>query len=263
MILRLLLLGLMVMGLAVGVWMGAPTIADFVWATQRDERDQITPNNRTLVYRLQDGRTTRFVFSQPSTIARVLSTPAIDKAVWDDGQHWSYGFRATLRDSADNVVAAHDIFSRSANPANLDEPLNIVRFTRGDASGIGTQDQSVIASDTPFVTMDIVPLPSNDDVNAIYIRAYERRPFLGRAAALAAYRRRSDDERQVLTRVNAFPERFISDDERQNSVINQWRPLGPSGISGRDYDVLVMYQGKRDKAAKGDGTKHGENGKDG
>ncbi len=262
-ILRLLAVGAIILAVGVGSWMTSPRIAELLGASEEGARDRVALSDRTLVYRLKDARTTRFVFSQPSTIARVLSTPAIAEAVWDDGTRWSYGYRVTLRDSGDNMVASHDIYSSAANPANLEEPLNIVRFTRGGTGGIGTQDQAVIASDTPFVAMDIGPLPSDKGVDAVYVRAYERRPFLGGAAALAAYRRRSDDEREVLTRANAFPERFISNAERQNSVINQWRPLGPSGISGRDYDVLVMYKGTLDSEAEDGDDGDGDDGEGG
>ncbi|MXO86833.1 hypothetical protein GRI38_12430 [Altererythrobacter aurantiacus] len=214
--------------------------------------------SRALVYRLDERRATRFVFSQPVTLARVLSTPLIEPSEWEAGAAWSYGYRVTLFDDGGVVVGSRDIYSTGANPAKLERPIDLVRYIRGFGNSIATQDQAVFESAIPFTAMDIVGLSPAEGVAAIDVRAYELRPVLNDAAAIATYRRRSDAERRDLVRANAFPEEYITDMERRNVVINQWRPIGPSGILGQDYDMSVLYTGVMHPAANDPGADAGE-----
>ena len=234
--------------LAIAGWYYAPTIARLAKPDTAvgDGRTQI--ESRALVYRLNPAQPVRFTFSQPVPSVRILSAPLIEPRSWEREPRWIYGYRVTLRGGSGDVINSHEIYSSGSHPQKLEQPLPWTRFFRGSDGAVATQDQAIIESETEIASLEIAPLPSDEGVTAIDVRVYEQRPFLSRSDALAAYRRRSDDEKRDLARTNAFPEEYISDDERANLAMNLWRPIGPVGIAGEDYEVRVMYQSALDDA---------------
>ncbi|NVD44448.1 hypothetical protein [Qipengyuania atrilutea] len=245
---RILVIGALLAVLAVAGWLYVPTLARLVSPEGRETSGQARIESRSLVYRLNPAAPVRFVFSQPVPSVRILSAPLIELSSWEREARWTYGYRVTLRDGSGSVLASHEVYSSGSHPQKLEQPLPWTRFFRGADGFVATQDQAIIDSGTEIASLEIAPLPSDQGVTAIDVRAYEQRPFLSRGDALAAFRRRSGDEQRDLARANAFPEEFIGDDERANIAINLWRPIGPVGIAGEDYEVGVMYQSALDEA---------------
>lgn len=200
-----------------------------------------TAERRSLVYRLDPERRLSFVFSRPTGELRIISQPTIDAAQWGEADSWVYGYRVVLKDAEGAQIAAHDVYSRALHPDRLLTVNRPNRFIRNSDEQVALRSDAIITSASEAATVDISPLASDPGVRNIDLRVYERLPFLGRAA-LAAFRRRSPAEQAEMAGASALPPEMLSDSARAALMTNRWRVLGPEGIPGRDYQVIVVYQ---------------------
>ena len=58
---------------------------------------------------------------------------------------------------------------------------------------------------------------------------------------LANWQRLSIYKRERLARGNVYPHGYLSDQEKTNLLNHRWRPLGPIGVAGVDYQVRRLY----------------------
>jgi hypothetical protein len=93
----------------------------------------------------------------------------------------------------------------------------------------------------PFSRVEVTLQDSDQMVVGVDTRVYERRP-VSAGDGRAVFLRRSKEERAALTAFSPFPPEMLSASEIANLASNLWRPLGPIGIEGRDYDALVIYE---------------------
>ena len=56
------------------------------------------------------------------------------------------------------------------------------------------------------------------------------------------WQRLSEGQRQSLARASVYPPELLSAEEKRNLVRQGWRPLGPGGVAGEDYQVRQLYQ---------------------
>jgi hypothetical protein len=196
---------------------------------------------RLIVYRLDPARPTVFRFTQPVRLTRILTSPVVDRHTAVRGQEWVYGLRAQLLAGDGRIIATHDVYSRSGLIGANGERIGSVRFFRGSADQVGSADEMRIASPEPVAAVALYAGLSQPRVRAIDVRVYERR-FVSPGAAITGFSRLSPDDRARLARANAFPSDMLSAQERANIAINQWKPIGPAGIEGRDYRMLVQYE---------------------
>lgn len=208
---------------------------------QTADRRELGGTTRTLVYRVPTEGTLNFNFSRPAALVKIISQPNIAPDAWGEHGNWIYGFRVILRDEDGAEIARHDVFSRSLHPRRLRPFKRPVRFRRDSDEQIGLQDEVVIVSPRPATTMELAALPSDRAVRSIDARIYERLPFIGDTAQ-SAFLRRSTADQASLARADAFPPELLSDGERSALMTNRWKVMGPSGLSGRDYQVSVFYE---------------------
>ncbi len=220
-------------------------------ALQAGEGSRIA--RRLIVYRLDSARPTVFRFTQPTRLVRMFSTPAIEPRAVLAGREWDYGIRAQLLAADGRVMATHDIFSRSTLIGSDGTRLGNVRFYRGINDAIGHPDELRIASGEPAAALVLYAGPSLPRVKAIDVRVYERRGVTA-GAALTGFSRLSPGDQARLARANAFPADMLTASEKGSIAINQWRPIGPTGIEGRDYRMLVQYESEQPDPEDGEGA---------
>jgi hypothetical protein len=241
---RFAVLAALLAGLAFAAIVYAPHIAG-QWqggALQSGEGSRIS--RRQIVYRLDPARPTTFRFTQPVRLIRIISSPAIEARTVLAGREWDYGIRAQLRAADDRILATHDVFSRSNLLGADGVRLGNVRYYRGSTDAIGLPDEVRIASDQPVASLVLYAGPSQPRVKAIDVRIYEHRAVTA-GAALTGFSRLSPADQARLARANAFPSDMLTAEEKGNIAVNQWRPIGPVGVEGRDYRMLVQYESEK------------------
>jgi len=55
------------------------------------------------------------------------------------------------------------------------------------------------------------------------------------------WNRMNDYAKQMLAAGNVYPAEFLTEEEKQNSLIHSWVPIGPEGIVGSDYRRKSLY----------------------
>lgn len=231
-----------VFGLASGtIFVSRDLLAPLFVRDVTADRRELGGTTRTLVYRVPNEGVLRFNFSRPAELVKIISQPNIAPEAWGERGNWIYGFRVLLFDESDVEIARYNVFSRSLHPRRLRPFKRPVRFRRDSDEQIGLQDEAVIVSPVPAVRMELTALTSDPAVRSIDARIYERLPFIGDTAQ-SAFLRRSVEDQGSLARADAFPPELLNDAERSALMVNRWKVIGPSGISGRDYQVSVFYE---------------------
>ena len=93
----------------------------------------------------------------------------------------------------------------------------------------------VIESAVPAARVEVEALDTDSAMLGVDLRLYEQQPAL-------AFRRLSRREQRKLAAANAFPIDMLTREEMSYLARNHWRPVGPQGIEGRDYEAFVLYE---------------------
>jgi hypothetical protein len=246
---QLLVLVLVAAPLAWVSWQFSATLTRYFTIAQATTGYDLRVSKRLIIYRLRDEGSVTFAFSRPLTLFRVLSCATLAPGAADKESSWAYGYRVETIDSKGNIIATHDIHSRTVVRDRENQEMEKIRFFRGTAANITLDDNALITSKTPVAMVRLSRLPSDPGIIGIDARVYERRPFIG-SSALADFRRRSPDEKAELSHSNSFPADLLTSEEMSNIARNQWRPIGPVGIEGQDYTMHVMYEQSRPRTNK-------------
>ena len=215
---------------------------------------EVKISRRVLSYRLDPVRPTVFRFAQPVRQVRLISLPIIAPGQALPGQGWTYGIRAELLDASGKVVATRPLYTFSFLFAKDGHRRGRSQYYRGRNELVGLSNEVRLTAEEPFHAVRLLTGPTDRGVIGVDARIYERRPLIA-SVAESAFVRFSPGERKRLSRSNAFPTAMLSHDERINIAINQWRPVGPTGIDGRDYNMGVLYENE-DEVTGGSGDEN-------
>jgi hypothetical protein len=221
-------------------------------APQKDGEARIS--RRVISYRLDPGRATVFRFSQPIHQVRLITLPIIAPGQAMPGQGWTYGIRAELLDASGRGIVTRQLYTFSFLFAKDGSHRGPWQFYRGRNELVGLSNEVRLSSATPFSGMRLLTGTTDRGVIGVDARVYERRPIIA-SAAQSAFVRLSPGERKRLSRSNAFPADMLTSQERINISVNQWRPVGPAGIDGRDYNMGVLYENE-DEVSGGTGSEN-------
>ena len=212
---------------------------------------------RLIVYRLDPVRVTEFRFTQPVMQTRIVVHPVLGNDPVRPGQTWLYGFKAELLDSAGGVVATRTVHARATLLAADGTPIGPRRYFRNDAARLAAGDEIRLAEQVPFASLRLTALPSDPGITQLDVRVSERRPLIT-SAAQSAFFRFSPEDQARLSAPNAFPPQLLTEAERTNIAISQWRPVGPLGIDGRDHVMGVLYEDAASAEAGDDSASDGD-----
>ena len=229
---RLLLFLLLVTPMAVFGGRYGPQLGSYLNQARLSTAQEARFASRAIVYRLEPDRPISFTFSQPVNLFKLIVHPTVTEEHRAYAPGFVYGFNIRL----------FEIFFHADPPDEVFVSGLRWRFFRNRPELVAGQDSIEIWSDERVASIEIVALESDAAVTGIDVRLYERRPFLGQQA-IASFRRLSEEEQMALAGANAFPPDMLTADEMNYIGLNQWRPVGPVGIAGRDYLSLVVYEG--------------------
>ena len=221
-----------------------PELADYLAGARGSTIGDTRIASRSIVYRIDGHGPVDFTFSQPVDLVKVIAQPSVRPEMHDVAGGVVYGFRVDLLDTEGQVIKQHDIYLHADSPDETYASGTRWRFFRNRPELIAAQDEVLVASDPRAASARFSALPSDDGVVGVDLRVYEQRPFLGQQA-IDAFRRRSAAEQADLAAANAFPPDMLTVEEMNHIGRNQWRPVGPTGIAGRDYLALVLYEGSK------------------
>lgn len=236
-------------------WAGreyALPLASYLAEAQDSTARDTKISGRSLAYRVPSDKPLSFAFSQPVDLAKILVHPAVGEAQRANGDGFVYGLRIRWFDAAGEELAAYEQYFHSAAPDEVFSSGENWRFFRTRPELIAEQDQIIAESPMPATRLEIEVIDPDPGIVGVDLRLYERRPFLG-ANSTATFERMSDEDKDWLAEANAFPADMLSREEKYYLGLNAWKPIGPLGIAGRDYEGLVLYEAKLTSAEKAAG----------
>jgi len=243
------LFGLFAIAGAIG-WFYGPAIGRYIVEAQFSTTVDADIDKRSIVYRLDEDKPLVFVFSQPVELIRVLPQSAVSEELRNKEEGFVYSIQVRLFDGAGEEVARHDLSLHSDAPDRVFATGENWRFFRNRPEIVAGMDDVIVQAPAPVVRSEWRLLDADPGVESVDIRVSERRP-LQPSQALSAFRRRSEDEQLDLSRGNVFPPDMMTDEEMANTAANMWRPVGPAGVAGRDYQAIVLYEGTRREDLRG------------
>ncbi|WP_427969094.1 hypothetical protein [Altererythrobacter sp.] len=216
-------------------------IANYIAGARNSTAQDARFATRALVYRLPEQSPLSFTFSQPLTLFKLLIQPAVNADDHGRASGFVYGVKIHMYDATGAEVGAQEVYLHADSPDEVFASGEKWRFFRDRPEMVAGQDEILVESELPFVQADIEVLDEDQGVLGVDLRAYEQRPFLG-SQAISAFLRRSKAEKRSLAAANAFPSDMLTQDEMTFLAANHWRPVGPTGIEGRDYQAFVLYE---------------------
>lgn len=210
-------------------------------------------SQRSIAYRIPQGRGLSFAFLQPSTRAKIVIHPAVSERMRAAEKGFVYGIRVRWLDAAKQELSSHDIYLQADSPDVVFASGVKWRFFRTRPELVAEQDLLIVESPSPAASLQIEVIEQDTGIVGIDLRVFEQPNYLGKNS-VAAFRRLSEDLREKLAQPNAFPADMLSREERFHLGRNQWRPVGPLGLDGRDYTMLVLYEASREDALGNDST---------
>ena len=209
--------------------------------TARDARI----SKRSVAYRIPQNGRLSFAFSQPVTKAKILVHPSVSEEVRAKEAGFVYGVRVRWIGANGEDISVHDAYLQADSPDVVFASGEVWRFFRTRPELVAEQDQLLVESPEPASRLELEVFDIDPGVVGVDARVFEQRVYLGKQS-LAAYRRLSETSRAQLTAPNVFPADMLTEREKLDLGRNQWRSVGPLGLDGRDFTMLVLYEALRE-----------------
>ncbi len=226
------------------VWQAGPRLAAKWQGVYLSKEGKPNIARRRILYRLDAQKSILFRFGKPVKLARVLTNPTVNRITATPGKEWIYAVRAELLASDGRVVAAHIIYARCGLFTRKGTRVGAYRFYKGNKDAVATADEIRLASDEAFTALRLTSAAADPDILSVDVRIFERRPII-EVNRQAAFTKLSPDDKNRLAQANAFPSEMLTPLEKANAALNQWRPVGPVGVEGRDYNMRILYENAR------------------
>jgi hypothetical protein len=234
---------------ALAIWFGPPAwnqarlvITEFVTNQRKVTGDALM----SVVYPLRRRTWLEFPIPPATERLRVLSKASIPPDALDLPEtEWRYVLGYEVTNSQGSILQRQNRHFRT----------RLTRY-RDDADGLAYTgsfylDQSILPADGRQMLVDLIGLsdaahfrvrlenaesPVQDVAIRVYAPAKVAEHKLG-----TMWLRMSDEDKQSLAKGSVHPHSLLSEDEIRNLLRNQWQPLGPGGLKGRDYFSRRLY----------------------
>lgn len=200
----------------------------------------------TIAYALDHERWTRFPLSGPQPAIRIVSHADVPAAWRADAEaEFRYAYALQVLDARGNLLRESVLHQRAAIAA-LRDPATGEAFTTAayaDAEEIPTGSSALVLSleDLPrAATLRVRLVTAAPEVQRVLVRVQQRNPVNERRLSVQ-WERMTDAQRTSLAEGNAYPAVLLTEAERSNLLRRQWRPIGPSGVAGRDYRARSLF----------------------
>lgn len=206
--------------------------------------------NSSLVYHLSTDKWVTFNIPDNSQQLRLISNlnikrPAIQKTTAPElEQRWQYAVHYQLLDKQNHVLTEQYYHKNTSLTRYQDEQgQQFYGNYYYDSDLIPLDGRLAMLSLKAFPTavkirlkLDTLEPQVVDAVLRIYVPAQIAEHRIG-----TLWLRMNDKQKQALANDTVYPDTLLKENEKLNLLRHQWRPLGPQGIMGRDYQSLTLY----------------------
>ena len=218
----------------------------------------------SLTYRLDEGRDLGFAVPSATTSMRLVVNGVVGRKHADPDKEFAFELGFSWRDGEGKVLhsGSYHFLSRiSRDPSGMaEQPPQFFEDRRWQPTDGRASVFHVGAWDAPPETLSFSLTSRDAEIDYLVLRCYALEQ-LPEDEAGQAWNRIPRRQRRELARDNIYPASRLNDAERTGLMRTRWRPLGPTGILGRDYATQALYTEDRanptrqslPQAALGDG----------
>ena len=241
---RLLTLSLLV-ALAWGAWQRLQdTVSIPTW--RGDTKVRLEGVRPSTAYRLREDTWLEFPLSGQGLLVRVLSNAAVARALTADSEVvWQYAFEVQLADAEGRQLRSHTYSQRTQVSAYRDP----------DTGALTTRSFFNTPTTVPTdAQLTLIPLAEAERGARLRIRLARADPVLQEAMVRIyeqetlpehrlpyLWQRLSEQQKNDMARGMVYGPDLLREAEKRNLLRHRWRPLGPAGVEGPDYQTRVLY----------------------
>lgn len=218
-------------------------------AALRAQGVYLNESKASVAYRLSRDEVLEFAITDVGDTLRVLSHAVLadtDAKYDEPDRRWRYALDYELIGTNDKVVY-HGRYHHRTTLTQLHntqrDTLHARYFLLG-TDEVPADGRSMLVSlrQSADVSKLRLRLASADSaIQQVLVRAYEQ-DILADYKLGYKWRRLSPDQKESLARGNVYGADLLRETETRNLMLNRWRPLGPSGALGEDYQSQTLYE---------------------
>ncbi len=241
---HLCLLVLALAALWAGVQLGG-SLLDAWEDARRDGSGKLEGNEqRRIAYRLDTRAWTNFPSPAAGSTVRLVSHADLPANFAREGGRGTYNLLVRFQTRSGRTISERRIEVESV--ARFYRPQGgggrrLLRFYHDrDAVPMETRESLVQVPETQPWNMQVRVDTRSAEVQGVHLRVYARESVSARQLDYL-WERLTRAERMQLAADLVFPADLLQVTEQRNLVRNRWRPLGPRGVEGADFQVTVFY----------------------
>ncbi len=224
---------------------------DFTFFTldrNKDKQSLLETSSFSLTHRQINSQWTEFSLNQANDSIRLLSNAVIqEKYTSEIDSIWHYALEYQLIDKNNRLIKQQVYHHRSKITwlKNQQDLLQSQTFFLNN-NFIPTSSSEILIKTASYPALAKIRVrthSSSPQVQFVFFRLYEReRVFDNKIEYL--WQRLDLEERERISRFSVYGSDFLRNDERYQMLKYRWRPVGPAGIAGQDYQTEKLYINK-------------------
>lgn len=196
-------------------------------------------------YLLYKDESITFAIPSGANILRILSNINIPIVNTDENIPFSYSLKYQLLDKEDNVVFANVYHHYTKIVRFLDqetkENINTRFYTNNDILPASTRMFFIPLEFTNDAYKLKVSINSLDKrAQSLVLRSYHQVENSPRKL-FDMWRRLKEKTKESLAKGNVYPYTLLTADEKKYLLSKSWKPFGPLGVLGKDYNIKNLY----------------------
>ncbi|GAB4540770.1 MAG: hypothetical protein Fur0020_10100 [Thermodesulfovibrionia bacterium] len=206
-------------------------------------REMIAESETSISYVLNTEKWLTFPFEIRGGIIRILTNANLPRNINLKDGEWGYAIRYQITGKGGDIL--------------MDKTYNLrskVTFYKDDRWGEYTSsfytDTGIIPADSRGFRLNIsnledarairfILVKKDSDIRDVSMRLYIR--YEPERIAGYMWRRLSDKKKERMAMGNVYPPELLTDHEKIELLKNQWRPLGPLGAEGKEFEIRKLY----------------------
>lgn len=198
-------------------------------------------------YAIGDKDWATFPLAKDGKLLKIISNANIDKNItYRNDAVWRYALAWEVIDKKNKVLASNIHHQRTKKLRLFD--VDNKRWLPG---AFYLSEGKLTPADSRIMIINLqnirrasavkLRVHSKDpDVKSVSVRVYEQRKPSERKLA-RIWKRMGDKRRKEVSRANVYPVELIRENEIKNLVRNSYKPVGPTGADGDNYNTMKMY----------------------
>lgn len=155
---------------------------------------------------------------------------------------WRYSLEYEVLDGGGEVIDAGAPHYQAGLPEFTDQTEAVASYLGAATLPTFRSTTSIALEDLPedAAAIRLRAGATDEGVEAVNARIYAPEAVAQRELAVA-WQRMSARDRRRLAAGNIYPPQLLSEEEKANLLRWRWRPVGPRGVEGQDYQLKRLY----------------------